>query len=70
VQGVPVAERAVRYLQAGGTLMLTMNPGLVTEMIDAVLARAEADPAFSATVDAAVRTALTAKADAGLLRGS
>ena len=36
-------------------------------MADAVLARAEADPAFSATVDAAVRTALTAKARAGLL---
>jgi beta-N-acetylhexosaminidase len=67
VQGVPVDERAVRYLEAGGTLMLTMDADLVTEMIDAILARAEADPAFSATVDAAVRTALTAKADAGLI---
>ena len=47
--------------------MLTMNPGLVTEMIDAVLARAESNQDFSATVDAAVRTALTAKARAGLL---
>jgi hypothetical protein len=44
-----------------------MDADLVTEMIDAVLTRAEADPAFPATVDAAVRTALTAKADAGLL---
>ncbi len=67
VQGVPVDERAVRYLEAGGTLMLTMDADLVTEMIDAIMARAEADLAFSATVDAAVRTALTAKADAGLL---
>jgi beta-N-acetylhexosaminidase len=67
VQGVPVDERAVRYLEAGGTLMLTMDADLVTEMIDAILARAEADPAFSATVDTAVRTALTAKADAGLI---
>ncbi|WP_448611169.1 glycoside hydrolase family 3 N-terminal domain-containing protein [Geodermatophilus sp. URMC 60] len=67
VQGVPVDERAVRYLEAGGTLMLTMDADLVTELIDAIVARAEADPAFSATVDAAVRTALTAKADAGLL---
>ena len=67
-QAVPVEERAVRYLEAGGTLMLTMDADLVTEMIDAIVARAESDPAFSATVDAAVRTALTAKADAGLLQ--
>jgi beta-glucosidase-like glycosyl hydrolase len=67
VQDVPVTERAVRYLEAGGTLMLTMDADLVTEMIDAVLARADSDPDFSATVDDAVRTALTAKARAGLL---
>ena len=36
-------------------------------MIDAVLTRSEQDPAFSAAVDAAVRTALLAKARAGLL---
>ncbi|MGY1762698.1 glycoside hydrolase family 3 N-terminal domain-containing protein [Geodermatophilus sp. SYSU D00779] len=67
VQDFPVDERVVRYLEAGGTLLLTMDADLVTEMIDVIVARAEIDPAFSATVDAAVRTALTAKADAGLL---
>ncbi len=67
VQDFPVDERVVRYLEAGGTLLLTMDAGLVTEMIDAIVARAESDPVFSATVDAAVRTALSAKADAGLL---
>jgi beta-N-acetylhexosaminidase len=67
VQDIPVDERAVRYLEAGGTLMLTMDANAVDEMIDAVLARAGSDPEFSATVDAAVRTALTAKAEAGLL---
>lgn len=67
VQELPVDERAIRFLEAGGTLMLTMDADLVTEMIDAIVARAERDPGFSATVDAAVRTALTAKADAGLL---
>jgi beta-N-acetylhexosaminidase len=67
VQDVPVEERAVRYLEAGGTLMLTMDADLVAEMIDAIVARAESDPEFAATVDAAVRTALIAKADAGLL---
>ena len=67
VQDIPAEERAVRFLEAGGTLMLTMDAGLVTEMVDAIVARAGADPAFSATVDDAVRTALTAKAEAGLL---
>ncbi|ADB73175.1 glycoside hydrolase family 3 N-terminal domain-containing protein [Geodermatophilus obscurus] len=67
VQDTPIDERAVRFLEAGGTLMLTMDADAVDEMIDAVLARAESDPEFAATVDAAVRTALTAKADAGLL---
>jgi beta-N-acetylhexosaminidase len=38
-------------------------------MIDAVVARSDADPAFAAAVDDAVRTALTAKARAGLLAG-
>ncbi len=64
---VPPGDRAVRFLAAGGTLVLTVDAGVWPTMADAVLARAEADPAFSATVDAAVVTALTAKARAGLL---
>ncbi|MBM7806990.1 beta-N-acetylhexosaminidase [Geodermatophilus bullaregiensis] len=66
-QDVPAGDRAVRFLEAGGTLVLTVDAGVWPTMADAVLARAEADPGFSATVDAAVRTALTAKARAGLL---
>jgi beta-N-acetylhexosaminidase len=69
VSDVPPGERAVRFLAAGGTLVLTVDPELVPGMIDAVLARDAADPAFAATVDAAVRTALLAKQDAGLLPG-
>ena len=49
-------------------LVLSVDPAIVPDMIDAVLARDAADPAFAATVDAAVRTALLAKAGAGLLR--
>jgi beta-N-acetylhexosaminidase len=67
LQAVPPADRAVRFLAAGGTLILTVRAGLLPEMIDAVLARSAADPAFGTTVDAAVRTALVAKARAGLL---
>ncbi|PRY36595.1 beta-N-acetylhexosaminidase [Geodermatophilus tzadiensis] len=67
VQDIPPGERATRFLEAGGTLVLTVDPDVYPAMLDAVLARAGTDPAFSATVDAAVRTALTAKARAGLL---
>jgi beta-N-acetylhexosaminidase len=67
VQDLPINERAVRFLEAGGTLMLTMDANAVPEMIDAVVERAGSDPGFAARVDDAVRTALTAKADAGLL---
>ena len=69
VADVAAGDRAVRFLAAGGTLVLTVDATLVPEMIDAVLARADSDPAFAAQVDAAVRTALTAKARAALLPG-
>ncbi len=69
VRDLPPGERAVRFLAAGGTLVLTVQPAFVPEMIDAVLARAAADPAFAAVVDDAVRTALLAKDRAGLLGG-
>ncbi|MDK3257616.1 glycoside hydrolase family 3 N-terminal domain-containing protein [Blastococcus capsensis] len=67
VRDVPPGERAVRFLAAGGTLVLSVDAGLIPGMIDAVLARSAVDPAFADTVDEAVRTALTAKAEAGLL---
>ncbi|MGY1774075.1 glycoside hydrolase family 3 N-terminal domain-containing protein [Blastococcus sp. SYSU D00813] len=67
VQDLPPGDRAVRFLTAGGTLVLTVTPTVLPAMIDAVVARAEADPAFAEQVDAAVRTALLAKAGRGLL---
>ncbi|TQN42633.1 beta-N-acetylhexosaminidase [Blastococcus colisei] len=69
VRDLPPGERAVRFLAAGGTLVLTVDGALVPEMIDAVLDRERTDPAFATTVDAAVRTALVAKEEAGLLPG-
>jgi beta-N-acetylhexosaminidase len=67
VAGVPPGERAVRFLAAGGTLVLTVTAAPLQQMADAVLARDASDPAFAKQVDAAVRTALVAKARAGLL---
>ena len=65
VAGVAVGDRAVRFLDAGGTLVLTVEADQFEPMVDAVLARAEDDAAFAEVVDAAVRTALLAKARAG-----
>ncbi|MGY1619960.1 glycoside hydrolase family 3 N-terminal domain-containing protein [Geodermatophilus sp. SYSU D00691] len=67
VRDVPPGDRAVRFLAAGGTLVLTVTATVLPEMVDAVLAQDAADPAFAERVDDAVRTALVAKARAGLL---
>ena len=67
VAGVSVGDRAVRFIGAGGTLVLTVEPDQFEPMVDAVLARADGDPAFAEVVDAAVRLALLAKVRAGLI---
>jgi beta-glucosidase-like glycosyl hydrolase len=67
VQAVPPDERALRFLKAGGTMILTVRPDDVPAMIDEVVRGSRHDPGFARTVDAAVRTALLAKARAGLL---
>jgi beta-glucosidase-like glycosyl hydrolase len=69
VAAVPAGERAVRFLAAGGTLVLTVDAAVLPAMESAVAAAADADPALAARVDAAARTALLAKARAGLLGG-
>ncbi|MCU1675700.1 MAG: glycoside hydrolase, family 3 domain protein [Frankiales bacterium] len=60
-------SRAVQFLAAGGDMVLTVNTSLMPSMIAAVRARAAADPAFAAQVDAAALRVLTAKAALGLL---
>jgi len=67
VQHVPPGQRAVWFLNAGGTMVLTVDSDDVPAMIDAVVAATRHDPGFARVVDAAVRTALLAKARAGLL---
>jgi beta-N-acetylhexosaminidase len=68
VAAVPPGERAVRFLAAGGTLVLITSAEPLPEMVSAVLNRDRKDPNFTAALDDAVRTALVAKARAGLLR--
>jgi len=59
--------RAVGFLAAGGNMVLVVDAAPVAAMQRAVLARASADPAFRAKVDAAALRVLRAKAAAHLL---
>lgn len=67
VAGYGVGARAVRFIAAGGDMVLTVDASQIPAMVHAVLARAERDPAFAAQVDAAALTVLQAKQKAKLL---
>ena len=60
-------ERAVSFIGAGGDMVLTVNPDVLPQMYDAVLARARSNPAFRRQVDAAVLRVLTAKEHGGMI---
>jgi beta-N-acetylhexosaminidase len=62
VQSVAPADRAVRAIDAGVDIVLISNyPDLAAPMTQAVVARAQSDPAFRAKVDAAARAVVTWK---------
>ena len=68
VASVSVPDRALRFLGAGGDLVLTLDNGQTAAMVGAVLARAQADPRFRAQIDASALRVLLAKQHLGLLR--
>ncbi len=63
----PVAARAIRVLEAGGDLILTVQAQDVPKMARAMTERAERRPAFARLVDASAERVLTAKDAAGIL---
>jgi beta-N-acetylhexosaminidase len=67
VQAIAPGNRAIRFLTAGGDLVTSQTLAPAEQMAAAVLAKAEGDAAFRATVDAAARQVMTAKEAAGLL---
>jgi len=67
VRSLPPGKAAVEYFQAGGTMLLDTSRPPLYAMERAVLAQAQADPAFAKTIKADVLLVLSAKADAGLL---
>ena len=60
-------ERAVRFIGAGGDLVLAVDPSVVPQMYRAVLDRARTDVSFRQRVDAAALRVLQAKVRLGLL---
>ena len=67
VADIPPADRAVRFLSAGGDMIISKTLSPAVDMAGAVVAKAAADAAFRATVDGAALLVLQAKAAANLL---
>jgi beta-N-acetylhexosaminidase len=67
VESVPTGDRAVRFVDAGGDLALTIRPQDVSGMTAALLAAARRSPVFAARVTDAAGHVLQAKHRAGLL---
>jgi beta-N-acetylhexosaminidase len=67
VQAISPGNRAIGFLGAGGDLVTSQSLAPAEQMAAAVLAKAQGDSAFRATVDAAARQVLAAKRAAGLL---
>ncbi len=60
-------NRAINFLQAGGDMVLTVDPAVLPAMATAVLSKANSDSSFKAKVDASAMRVLTAKQNRGLL---
>ena len=67
VSGIPVGDRAVRFLGAGGDIVLTVAPSTLPTMYQALLSRAQTDAGFRARVNQSAQRVLLAKQRLGLL---
>jgi beta-N-acetylhexosaminidase len=67
VAAVPPAARAIRFLRAGGDLILIVDPDPLPAMYGAVLHRAQRSATFKRKVNAAALRILRAKDRQGLL---
>ncbi|WP_328673905.1 glycoside hydrolase family 3 N-terminal domain-containing protein [Streptomyces sp. NBC_00328] len=67
VKSVAPGDRAVKFLSAGGDLVLTVEPNLIPAMTKAVQSRMAQSAAFRTQVSQSVHRILDAKQKAGLL---
>ncbi|MDP9331143.1 MAG: hypothetical protein M3P11_10965 [Actinomycetota bacterium] len=70
VNDLSPGQRAVRFIGAGGDLVLTTQPSDVPAMASALLDKANSDSRFRARVNASCLRVLIAKQRAGLLPGA
>jgi beta-N-acetylhexosaminidase len=68
VAALAPGQRAVRFLAAGGDIVVTADPATLEPMIDKVLSAATRNPQFAVRITDAQRRILEAKAHLGLLR--
>lgn len=64
---LPAAERAVRYVGAGGDILLVGDPSVAAPMMQALATRSAAAPEFADKVATSVKRVLTLKDRMGLL---
>ncbi len=67
VSAVPVGERATRFVDAGGDIVLTADPQTTPTMHAALVGKAKGDEKFAGKVAASVTRVLTLKEKMGLL---
>ncbi|HSN44347.1 MAG TPA: glycoside hydrolase family 3 N-terminal domain-containing protein, partial [Propionibacteriaceae bacterium] len=67
LDSVAARDRGVRFIAAGGDLVINADPGTIDEMIEETLARAASDRAFADGLDAHVSRVLQLKASVGLV---
>ncbi|GAA1373892.1 glycoside hydrolase family 3 N-terminal domain-containing protein [Luteococcus sanguinis] len=70
VSDVPAAERGLRFIEAGGDIVINADAATMDDMVEAMLAKAQRDQAFAATLDDHVERVLELKSKAGLLECS
>lgn len=66
VRKIPAGQRAVRFVAAGGDVVIDADPSLVPAMTKALLAEAAKDPAFATRVTESASRVLALKQDLGL----
>jgi beta-N-acetylhexosaminidase len=67
VSSVPLGQRAVRFVQAGGDVVLTVRLADAGPMTDALLAAAKGSTAFAARVTESATRVVRGKLRAGLV---
>ncbi len=68
VANVPVGQRAVRFIEAGGDIVLTARPSDADVMAAAIVAEAAIDPVFAARVLESTTRVIALKVARGLAR--